>query len=152
MYVMPEIYVSVLMHFLDHEWKNTFFIHCLTPVLEAMVAVDVPSYSRFMSLDKLVRDFSVPALLDEKYIHSASPRFLVMQRALVSTGRDIGEFYTFRSLKRPLVNAAISSASPTSPPLLYRSDERARTIRSPPSICPVGPRNVPRSILLNISD
>lgn len=142
----------MLKRFSDHEWKNTFFIQCLTPVLEAMVAVDAPSYSRFISLDKLVRDFSVPALLDEKYIHSASARFLVMQRALVSTGRDIGEVYTFYGLKRPFVNTAIFSASSTSPPLLHRGDEWPRAIRSPPSICPVGPCNVPRSFLLNISD
>ncbi|KAF9465748.1 hypothetical protein BDZ94DRAFT_1214127 [Collybia nuda] len=72
-----------------HEWKNAFFIQCLTPALEATVAVDSPSYSRFITLDKSIRDFNIPTLLDEKYTHSANPRFLVMQRALVSTGRDI---------------------------------------------------------------
>jgi hypothetical protein len=65
-----------------------------------MVAVDTPSYTRFMALDKLVRDFDVPALLDEHYTHSANPRFLVMQRALVSTGRDIGISHTFKGLRR----------------------------------------------------
>jgi hypothetical protein len=49
----------------DHEWKNAFFIQCLTPMLEAMVAVNPPDYSHIIDLDKSVRDFGVPSLLDE---------------------------------------------------------------------------------------
>lgn len=74
----------------DHEWKNAFFIRVLTPVLEAIVAVDFPSYSHIIELDKMVRDFAIPAILDEQYKHDVRPRFLVLQSALVSMGRDIG--------------------------------------------------------------
>ncbi|KAF8817210.1 hypothetical protein BYT27DRAFT_7205076 [Phlegmacium glaucopus] len=72
-----------------HEWKNAFFIQCLTPMLEAMVAVDPPDYGHITNLDKSVRDFSVPSLLDEHKFHDISPRFLVMQRGLVAMSREI---------------------------------------------------------------
>ncbi|KAF8182616.1 hypothetical protein BJ912DRAFT_928505 [Pholiota molesta] len=72
-----------------HEWKNAFFIQCLTPMLEAMVAVAQPAYARILHLDTAVRDFSVPALLDEHQPHDANPRFLVMQRGLVTMSREI---------------------------------------------------------------
>jgi hypothetical protein len=75
----------------DHEWKNAFFIQCLTPMLEAMVAVAQPVYAHILHLDTAVRDFSVPALLDEHQPHDAAhPRFLVMQRGLVTMSREIG--------------------------------------------------------------
>ena len=76
--------------YLDHEWKNAFFVQVLTPVLEAIVAVNLPNYPHIISLDKMVRDFEIPTILDEHYNHEVRPRFLVMQRALVSMGRDIG--------------------------------------------------------------
>jgi len=72
-----------------HEWKNNFFIQCLTPMLEAMVAVVPPDYSHIINLDKSVRDFGVPALLDEHKSQTVSPRFLVMQRGLVTIGREL---------------------------------------------------------------
>lgn len=75
---------------LDHEWKNSFFIECLTPMLEAMVSIDSPDYSLIVGLDKSVRDFGVPALLDENQRQSITPRFLVMQRGLVTMSREIG--------------------------------------------------------------
>lgn len=82
--------------FLDHEWKHAFFVRCLSPVLEAMVVADAPNYSRILELDNIVRDFAVPAMLDGKYAHDANPRFLVMQRGLVSSSREIGTcFITF---------------------------------------------------------
>jgi hypothetical protein len=59
-------------------------------MLEAMVAVDPPDYSHIVNLDKSVRDFGVPALLDEHKSHSISPRFLVMQRGLVAISRELG--------------------------------------------------------------
>ncbi|KAH9480181.1 hypothetical protein JR316_0006779 [Psilocybe cubensis] len=62
---------------------------CLSPMLEAMVAVDRPEYSRIIILDKSVRDFGVPTLLDEHQSHDVNPRFLVMQRGLVSISREI---------------------------------------------------------------
>jgi hypothetical protein len=55
-----------------------------------MVAVNLPNYTHIVNLDKMVRDFEIPAILDEQYNHDVRPRFLVMQRALVSMGRDIG--------------------------------------------------------------
>ncbi|KAF8158547.1 hypothetical protein B0H34DRAFT_709315 [Crassisporium funariophilum] len=72
-----------------HEWKNSFFIECLTPMLEAMVCVEPPVYSRILDLDKSVRDFGVPSLLDEHKSHDVNPRFLVMQRGLVAMSREI---------------------------------------------------------------
>jgi hypothetical protein len=72
-----------------HEWKNAFFIQCLTPMLEAMVAVVPPDYSHIINLDKSVRDFGVPALLDEHKSPGINPRFLVMQRGLVAIGREL---------------------------------------------------------------
>jgi hypothetical protein len=59
-------------------------------MLEAMVAVNPPDYSHIINLDKLVRDFGVPALLDEHKSQSISPRFLVMQRGLVAISRELG--------------------------------------------------------------
>ena len=59
-------------------------------MLEAMVAVVPPDYSHIIDLDKLVRDFGVPALLDDHKSHSISPRFLVMQRGLVAISRELG--------------------------------------------------------------
>ena len=59
-------------------------------MLEAMVAVDPPDYSHIINLDKTVRDFGVPALLDDHKSHSISPRFLVMQRGLVAISRELG--------------------------------------------------------------
>ncbi|KAH0586545.1 hypothetical protein H2248_007770 [Termitomyces sp. 'cryptogamus'] len=81
-----------------HEWKNGFFIQCLTPILEAVVVVDPPPYSTIIKLDSLVRNFQIPKLLDEQPKYGSggqggsgavAPRFLSMQRALVATSRDI---------------------------------------------------------------
>jgi hypothetical protein len=55
-----------------------------------MVAVNSPDYSHIINLDKMVRDSKIPAALNEPFNHDVRPRFLVMQRALVSMGRDIG--------------------------------------------------------------
>jgi len=56
-----------------------------------MVSVQQPAYSKILELDKYVRDFGVPGLLEDATSHSVSPRFLVMQRGLVALGREIGE-------------------------------------------------------------
>ncbi|KAF5330267.1 hypothetical protein D9758_014459 [Tetrapyrgos nigripes] len=75
---------------LYHEWKNSFFITCLSPILEAIIAPQAPDYSVFLALDSKVRDFMVPEILDERNVNNGgNHRFLVMQRALVSTGRHI---------------------------------------------------------------
>jgi hypothetical protein len=75
---------------LDHEWKNTFFIRCLTPMLEAMVSIQPIEYAHILDLDKSVRDFEIPSLLDDHQPNDINPRFLVMQRSLVTMGREIG--------------------------------------------------------------
>ena len=64
-------------------------------MLEAMVAVDPPDYSHIINLDKSVRDFGVPALLDDHNTQSISPRFLVMQRGLVAISRELGMSHTY---------------------------------------------------------
>jgi len=58
-------------------------------MLEAMVTVNPPDYAHIISLDKSVRDFSIPSLLDEHKSHDVNPRFLVMQRGLVTMSREI---------------------------------------------------------------
>lgn len=77
----------------DHDWKNAFFIKCLTPMLEAVVAVQQPAYAHIVYLDKSVRDFGVPPILDEHKTHDVNPRFLIMQRGLVTMSREIGGFF-----------------------------------------------------------
>ncbi|KAF5382336.1 hypothetical protein D9757_008469 [Collybiopsis confluens] len=74
-----------------HEWKNRFFIHCLSPILDAITSVNVPPYERIVGLDKDVRNFGIPDILKEDGGSEAGleHRFLTMQRALVSMGRDI---------------------------------------------------------------
>ncbi|KAK7056963.1 hypothetical protein VNI00_002681 [Paramarasmius palmivorus] len=74
---------------LYHEWKNAFFIQCLSPALETIIAVKQPDYSVTIALDAKIRDFSVPELLDDRNASAVTQRFLVMQRALLSTGRDL---------------------------------------------------------------
>ena len=78
---------------LDHEWKNTFFIQCLTPMLEAMVSIQPVEYRHILDLDKSVRDFGIPSLLDDHQPNDINPRFLVMQRSLVTMGREIGMYF-----------------------------------------------------------
>ncbi|KAJ7021588.1 hypothetical protein C8F04DRAFT_1140272 [Mycena alexandri] len=71
---------------LYHEWKNAFFIKCLSPILEAVAAVAPLDYKHLLELDARARDFHAPAALTDI---GATARFLVMQRALVASGRDI---------------------------------------------------------------
>jgi len=79
----------------DHDWKNDFFIECLSPILEAMTnTARPPDYTYILGLDKSVRDFAVPSLLEEQNT-KATPRFLIMQRGLVVMGREIGLFLLF---------------------------------------------------------
>lgn len=97
---------------LDHEWKNGFFVNCLTPILEAINVVEPPSYERILELDKAARDFAVPSLLDDKTSNSEMPRFLIMQRALVTKGREIGEWECFARMldlnfKQPYFNCIV---------------------------------------------
>ncbi|KAF5369123.1 hypothetical protein D9615_010426 [Tricholomella constricta] len=93
----PGMYVS-REEIVYHEWKNAFFIQCLTPVLEAVVVVEPLPYEDIVELDRRVREFAVPEILSsgehganngDLIINGAEPRFLVMQRALVATSRDV---------------------------------------------------------------
>uniref|UniRef100_D8PXF1 Zn(2)-C6 fungal-type domain-containing protein n=1 Tax=Schizophyllum commune (strain H4-8 / FGSC 9210) TaxID=578458 RepID=D8PXF1_SCHCM len=70
-----------------HEWKNTFLQNCLCPILEYMIGKDQPGYSRVLELDHRVRESHVPPLLE--HCTPASPRYIKMQRALVSSARAI---------------------------------------------------------------
>lgn len=87
-YVGPGIYVP-RQEIVYHEWKSGFFIKCLSPILEAMVAVKAPPYSRILELDGSVRDFDVPTMLDDNIMQDLTPRFLVMQGGLVAIGREL---------------------------------------------------------------
>jgi hypothetical protein len=98
---------------LDHEWKNNFFIQCLTPMLEAMVSVQSIEYAHILNLDKTVRDFGVPSLLDDHQANDINPRFLVMQRGLVSMGREIGKDFSsgnFNQCPRPIRSPTSASS------------------------------------------
>jgi hypothetical protein len=90
--------------FADHEWKNSFFIQCLTPILEAMIVVKPPEYAHIIALDHAVRDFNIPPLLDGHNSDGLNTRFLVMQRALVTTSRDIGSIFHWSTYYRPLID------------------------------------------------
>jgi len=82
----------------DHNWKNDFFVECLSPILEAMTnTARPPDYTYILGLDKSVRDFAVPSLLEEQNT-KVTPRFLIMQRGLVVMGREIGLFSYFSCL------------------------------------------------------
>ncbi|KAF8718916.1 hypothetical protein AX14_011677 [Amanita brunnescens Koide BX004] len=87
-YIGPGLYVP-REEIIYHEWKNSFFINCLTPILQAMVAVTPPEYAHILSLDIKVRDFETPKLLGTNESSTVAPRFLNMQRALFSMGRDL---------------------------------------------------------------
>ncbi len=56
-----------------------------------MVAVTPPDYPHILSLDSKVRDFDTPKLLGASEGSTVTPRFLNMQRALFSMGRDLGK-------------------------------------------------------------
>jgi hypothetical protein len=92
MSVWPSILELQPNSHLDHEWKQAFFIKCLSPILEAMVAKDQPDYARVVELDKSVRDFSTPPLLvtDPALAMEIAPRHLHMQRATVALSRELG--------------------------------------------------------------
>ncbi|CAA7269113.1 unnamed protein product [Cyclocybe aegerita] len=87
-YVGPGLFVP-REEIVYHEWKNEFFIKCLTPLLEAMISVEPLDYNTIVGLDTSVRDFGVPSILDQPKPNDVSPRFLVMQRGLVVMGREI---------------------------------------------------------------
>ncbi|KAG5652814.1 hypothetical protein H0H81_003530 [Sphagnurus paluster] len=134
-----------------HEWKNAFFIHCLTPVLDAVVSVDPPNYSAIVALDHRVREFQVPEILIQRGVvdpgasmvisggsaKREEPRF-GMQRALVTTSRDIelsdAETTALLQLHRRFFTDAISRTSsadaPYAPSVLATCLSAASLIRS----------------------
>ncbi|KAJ3507044.1 hypothetical protein NLJ89_g6525 [Agrocybe chaxingu] len=63
-YVGPGLFVP-REEIVYHEWKNEFFIKCLTPLLEAMISVEPLDYNTIVGLDTSVRDFGVPSILDQ---------------------------------------------------------------------------------------
>ncbi|PFH53342.1 hypothetical protein AMATHDRAFT_45610 [Amanita thiersii Skay4041] len=87
-YVGPGLYVP-REEIVYHGWKNSFFVKCLTPILETMITVTPPNYLHILNLDIKVRDFEVPRILGDYDNGTIAPRFLNMQRALVSVGRDL---------------------------------------------------------------
>jgi hypothetical protein len=68
-------------------------------MLEAMVSVDTVPYSRVLELDKALRDHPVPSILDEAKSLSSPTRFLAMQKALVTMGREIGTTFIPSNLR-----------------------------------------------------
>jgi hypothetical protein len=58
-----------------------------------MIVVKPPEYAHIIALDHAVRDFNIPPLLDGHNSDGLNTRFLVMQRALVTTSRDIGSIF-----------------------------------------------------------
>ncbi|KAJ3862360.1 hypothetical protein EV359DRAFT_45366, partial [Lentinula novae-zelandiae] len=87
-----------------HEWKNKFFIDCLSPILETIVSVNTPPYQKTVELDKKIRDFPIPEILKEDYNSGSGSRSLAMQRALLSTGRDIALLQLHRRPFMELLN------------------------------------------------
>ncbi|KAH7870935.1 uncharacterized protein C8R40DRAFT_1055685 [Lentinula edodes] len=87
-----------------HEWKNKFFIDCLSPILETIVSVNTPLYQRTVELDKKIRDFPIPEILKDDYSSGSGSRSLAMQRALLSTGRDIALLQLHRRPFMELLN------------------------------------------------
>ncbi len=98
MRLLPRFFVCRHVCLTDHNWKNDFFVECLTPILEAMTDTKAPpEYPQILALDRTARDFAVPSLLDERDANGNTPRYLVMQRALVIMGREIGASVLFFS-------------------------------------------------------
>ncbi|KAF8335644.1 hypothetical protein F5887DRAFT_1079053 [Amanita rubescens] len=73
-----------------YQWKNSFFVSCLTPILQTIVDVTLPDYAHILFLDSKVRDFDMPKLLGTNESSTNASHFLNMQRALFSTNRDLG--------------------------------------------------------------
>ena len=111
---------------LDHEWKNNFFIQCLTPMLEAMVSVQPIEYAHILNLDKAVRDFGVPSLLDDHRPNDVNPRFLVMQRGLVAMGREIGKQFSPGNFKP--CSCPVRSPASASSEIFYAGYEQSRSV------------------------
>ncbi|KAF9453101.1 hypothetical protein P691DRAFT_659182, partial [Macrolepiota fuliginosa MF-IS2] len=93
-----------------HNWKNNFFVECLSPILEAITNTQrPPEYGHVLFLDRSARDFACPSIYDE---HSNPkkpvPRFATMQRALVTMGREI----VLLQLHRRYFTQAMNSADP----------------------------------------
>ncbi|KAF7767920.1 transcriptional regulator family: Fungal Specific TF [Agaricus bisporus var. burnettii] len=92
-----------------HNWKNDFFIECLSPILEAMTnAKQLIEYDQLLALDRSARDFYVPPILGELENSTETPRFLVMQRGLVIMGREIA----LLQLHRRYFTQAMNSPEP----------------------------------------
>ena len=111
---------------IDHEWKNNFFIQCLTPMLEVVAAVNPPDYTRVVQLDKSARNFGIPSILEEPKPREGQTRFSIMQKGLVLMSREIGA-----SVSRNVecMSKFFFSVAPTASKIFHRSSKRARAIR-----------------------
>ncbi|KAL4080941.1 hypothetical protein J3A83DRAFT_4085274 [Scleroderma citrinum] len=87
-YTFPEVHSAGGLSY--HEWKHGFFQDCLTPVLNAVVSAQQKSYSKVLDVDRAVRNYPIPPMLDVFRQEAAvNNRQLVMQQVLVSCGREI---------------------------------------------------------------
>lgn len=113
------------------------------------VAAVRPDYADVMELDSILRDFGVPRILDSRY--GGSPmRFLVMQRALVSTSRDIGMVPLYDPFEFHVSHCEYIYSPFTAPPHLLRTGlERAGTIQYALQVRTVRGSNLPQCNLLD---
>ncbi|KAJ2931857.1 hypothetical protein H1R20_g5235, partial [Candolleomyces eurysporus] len=76
------------------EWSHTFYIHCMTPVLEA---ISQPSshlgYQSILDLDRRIRDFPIPEYL--KHCNGYESRAVMMQKGAVSMILETGRVHFF---------------------------------------------------------
>ena len=63
-------------------------------MLEVVVAVEPPDYTRVVQLDKAARDFGIPSILEEPKPREGQTRFSIMQKGLVLMSREIGACFS----------------------------------------------------------
>ncbi|KAG7088270.1 hypothetical protein E1B28_012284 [Marasmius oreades] len=84
------------------EWKHSCYIHCLAPVLDAISQPGL-EYSTVLSLDRTIRDFSIPAALGKR---SHPGHTVLMQKtshliALETVILQLHRSYFMRALSGP---------------------------------------------------
>ncbi|KAF9267290.1 hypothetical protein L218DRAFT_955169 [Marasmius fiardii PR-910] len=84
------------------EWKHSCYIHCLAPVLDAISQPGL-EYTTVLSLDKTIRDFSIPGQLGKR---GHSGHTLLMQKtshliALETVLLQLHRSYFMRALSGP---------------------------------------------------
>jgi hypothetical protein len=91
-----------------------------------MVAVTPPDYPHILSLDSKVRDFDTPKLLGTSEGSTVTPRFLNMQRALFTMGRDLGNKTSLVLIDKDAER--FGSVIATASSLFHSGHERSRVI------------------------